>query len=478
MKVSILMATYNHAPFISQAISSVLMQQVDFEYELIIGEDCSTDGTRDIVIDFANRFPHIIKPVLHSVNLGPHGNGLKMFPFIRGEYIALIDGDDYWTDPYKLKKQVSLLDSNPVYSMCFTNSTIVDDENKTTKKSRVPVDKQRPLSQLDIISGYCPPSNTYLVRTSLIMPIPEAWKKCINGDFVIAVHSTDHGPAGYLNETTAAYRKHEKGIWSTKSEIYNQVNFAKTCQALLTVYRDKYEDILLKHINNCYKQLLAMEAGQANNSIAQPPRVVQEPPPPAKDFTDNGLWTPQTCMLQTLQRWVKTAPFSPQTALSIDNNPDIDSMLQEKWPSISITRASYPEHDVQNLYRFGSNTFDIVYSHQVLEHVPKPWLAGREIVRVLKQGGIGIHTSCAFNPRHGQPAFNDYYRFLPDGLAELFDGVHVLEKGEWGNRQAILYNVGIDDGHGALGGRRFSKTIGEASDGLYPWHTWIIFRKI
>jgi hypothetical protein len=89
-----------------------------------------------------------------------------------------------------------------------------------------------------------------------------------------------------------------------------------------------------------------------------------------------------------------------------------------------------------------------------------------------------LHTTCAFNPRHGLPQFNDYYRFLPDGLAELFEGVKVIVKAGWGNRQALLYNLAIDDGHGALGGRRFCEHLGQKNDEQYPWHVWIIFEKL
>jgi FkbM family methyltransferase len=194
-------------------------------------------------------------------------------------------------------------------------------------------------------------------------------------------------------------------------------------------------------------------------------------------FTDNGLWTPQTYMLQAIDSWVAASNLLPLNALSIDINPDLDSILRQKWAGFAPLRAVYPETDVQNLQTFPDATFDIVYSHQVLEHVPKPWLAASEILRVTRKGGFGIHTTCAFNPRHGLPDFNDYYRFLPDGLAQLFDGVNVLVKGEWGSRQAILYNVGIDDGHGDLGGRRLPPAIGSVNDGLYPWTTWIIYEK-
>jgi len=194
-------------------------------------------------------------------------------------------------------------------------------------------------------------------------------------------------------------------------------------------------------------------------------------------FTDGQFWTPQTVMMRAVQQWVLQSRDSPQSVLSIDHNPDLDAMARVRWPDIRIQEARYPKHDAQRLTAFADGQFDLVYSHQVLEHIPKPWLAGAELVRVLKPGGIGIHTTCAYNPRHGPPAFNDYYRFLPDGLAELFDGVEVLVKSGWGNRQALLYNLAVDDGHGGLGGRRFHPKVAEQNDPNHPWVTWIIFRK-
>lgn len=196
------------------------------------------------------------------------------------------------------------------------------------------------------------------------------------------------------------------------------------------------------------------------------------------EFTDNGMWTPQTFMLMAISKWVSEAHYNAKNALSIDNSPTIDPILLKRWPGINIRRAVYPEFDAQDLSAIDSSQFDLVYSHQVLEHVPKPWKAAAEMVRLLKKGGIGLHTTCAFNPRHGLPEFNDYYRFLPDGLAELFDGVEIIEKGGWGNRDALLYNLAVNDGFGDLGGRRFNKAIGSRNDERYPWVTWIVFSKL
>jgi SAM-dependent methyltransferase len=195
------------------------------------------------------------------------------------------------------------------------------------------------------------------------------------------------------------------------------------------------------------------------------------------EFLDKGLWTPQTSMLRSIRDWVLTCNYEVNAALSIDHNPTLEIILCRRWPKLLIDVVQYPGVDVMNLSHLKEATYGLVYSHQVLEHVPKPWVAAAEMVRVLKPGGLGIHTSCAFNPRHGPPNFNDYYRFLPDGLRELFEDIEPLEIGEWGNKQAILHNVSVDDGHGELGGRRFTENIGNLNDHLYPWHTWIIFQK-
>jgi SAM-dependent methyltransferase len=217
-----------------------------------------------------------------------------------------------------------------------------------------------------------------------------------------------------------------------------------------------------------------MNSPTPSNGSPQPSAV----PRTERTYTDNGFWTPQTFMLQAIQRWFFSRELPPaENALSIDHNPTLDEILLACWPGLRIQRAIHPQHDAQHLVNFADGQFDVVYSHQVLEHIPKPWLAGQELVRVLKPGGLGLHTTCAFNPRHGPPAFNDYYRFFPDGLAELFPGVALLEKAGWGNREALIYNLAVDDGNGALGGRRFHPVVGQRNDPTYPWHTWVIFQK-
>src|SRR5436190_14839819 len=118
-KVSVLLMTYNHERFIGQAIESVLAQETDFPFELVIGEDCSTDGTRRICESFAASDPERVRLLPSPRNLGLLANYMRTWEACRGDFIATVDGDDFWLSPEKLATQVSALESNPRLSMCF-----------------------------------------------------------------------------------------------------------------------------------------------------------------------------------------------------------------------------------------------------------------------------------------------------------------------------------------------------------------------
>jgi glycosyltransferase involved in cell wall biosynthesis len=119
--VSVSMITYNHAAYIAQAIEGVLQQQTKFHFELIIGEDCSTDGTREIVFDYQKKYPDIIRVITSDTNVGMKKNGLRTLKACRGKYIAFCEGDDYFHHPRKLQKQADYLESNPDCGLVYTN---------------------------------------------------------------------------------------------------------------------------------------------------------------------------------------------------------------------------------------------------------------------------------------------------------------------------------------------------------------------
>src|SRR5271157_2282730 len=111
--VSVFMITYNHEKFVGQAIESIVTQKVNFDFELIIGEDCSTDNTLDICNKYAKQYPDIIKLFPSEKNYGMMGNTVRVLYACTGKYIAMCEGDDYWCDPYKLQKQIDFLEANP-----------------------------------------------------------------------------------------------------------------------------------------------------------------------------------------------------------------------------------------------------------------------------------------------------------------------------------------------------------------------------
>lgn len=131
-KLVVYMITYNHEPYIEQAITSVMTQKTDFKFKLYIGEDCSTDKTRAICKTLKNKYPDKIELYLNAANLGSQKNALQMYSLTYesgAEYIAMLEGDDYWTDPLKLQQQVDFLDTNPEYSLSFTRFKVKKDQS-------------------------------------------------------------------------------------------------------------------------------------------------------------------------------------------------------------------------------------------------------------------------------------------------------------------------------------------------------------
>ena len=122
--------TYNHEKYIARAIESVLMQEVNFRYELVIGEDCSTDNTREIVLSYAKEYPDIIRPILHPQNLGMQENGNILRRECKGKYRANLEGDDFWVTPDKLQKQVDFLETHPDFIAIGGDFTCINNSGK------------------------------------------------------------------------------------------------------------------------------------------------------------------------------------------------------------------------------------------------------------------------------------------------------------------------------------------------------------
>lgn len=210
--VSICSITYNHEPYIRQCLDGFLMQQTNFAFEIIINDDCSTDGTTDIIREYSEKYPDVIKPIFHEENQyqkGIRGMFAKfVFPKAQGKYIALCEGDDYWTDPLKLQKQVDFLEMHPDYGVVYTDFNMYYQNQGILHES---VFKTLPHKFRSIYNnaedflyslGYmCPPS--WLWRKSLL-PFPDI--KTLDGSFVMFVHFLSISKAYYMKDVTVTYR--------------------------------------------------------------------------------------------------------------------------------------------------------------------------------------------------------------------------------------------------------------------------------
>lgn len=234
MKVSVSIITYNHERFIAQAIESALAQEVDFDYEIVVGEDHSSDRTREIVCDYATRYPSRIRLFLHDHPEGyPRLNGNRNFfnniLNARGEYIALLEGDDYWTDPLKLRKQVDFLDQHTECSACFHNVRIVHEgapeRDRISYRARR---KKQFFSLSDIVSSHFIPTCSTLFRNRSSHSFPDWVYHLSMGDWPLHVLNAEHGLYGYIDEIMAVYRVHGAGLWSGSNKVEK---FERTIEA-------------------------------------------------------------------------------------------------------------------------------------------------------------------------------------------------------------------------------------------------------
>jgi glycosyltransferase involved in cell wall biosynthesis len=217
------MITYNHGRFIKEAIESVLNQQTNFEVQLIIGEDCSTDNTRNICEDFAKKNSREILLLPVTGNLGMMKNFVRTFEKCDGDYIAFLEGDDYWTDPLKLQKQVDFLSANPDYSLCFHNTQMKMDRNNEKREwiLHQKMEKDTFVTK-DVLGPWFVPSCTSVFTNYPDFVLPPWYHNCKYGDLPFMLLLSLKGKFKYLDEVMAAYRLHDTGM-SSVHKAYDKI---------------------------------------------------------------------------------------------------------------------------------------------------------------------------------------------------------------------------------------------------------------
>lgn len=218
-KVSVAMITYNHEKLITQAIESVLSQRTDFPIELVIGEDCSTDRTRVIVEAFASKFPGIVRLLPPAPNMGSTMNFARTIMACSGQYSALLEGDDYWTDPEKLRLQVEYLEAHPDCVLSHHKVSYLRDETGEVIQEFPPLSRREERADAALLadSNFIQTCSVVFRRKDLPKLSAEFMKLKL-GDLPLCAMLGQHGWFGYLDRNMGVYRIHGSNYWYAKPE--------------------------------------------------------------------------------------------------------------------------------------------------------------------------------------------------------------------------------------------------------------------
>ncbi|MCK0206465.1 glycosyltransferase [Starkeya koreensis] len=269
-RVSVSIITYNQERYIGQAIESALSQKTDFDVELVVGEDCSSDATLAICRDYRDRYPDRIHLVERPGNLGAVANYLETYKDCRGEYVAFLEGDDFWTDPLKLQKQVDFLDAHRDYAICFHNVLLVDDAGRPIRPlfSTLPDTS----TAADLCEGDYISTPSCMVRNRLVEEIP-AWMYTLPGcDWPFDILNAEHGKIKFIDQTMAAYRLHGSSIWSSRP-AYERFAAAITIGMRLDrFFGFRYRDRFARYIESNRRALTAEMDARRRSAGPQPER--------------------------------------------------------------------------------------------------------------------------------------------------------------------------------------------------------------
>lgn len=242
--LSVVVVTYNHKPFIAECLDSILAQQCSFPYEVLIGEDESTDGTREICQSYAEKYPDQVRLFLRSrsdvieVDGKPSGrfNFIETVKEARGKYVAVCDGDDYWSDTGKLQKQVDFLEGNPDFAASYHPISLHRQSSGETEHAPIsaPQPDKSKVTLEDLAQYGCIPNTSSAVFRNIFQDgFPEWFKQSPTGDYPLFMLLAQHGPLGFQEGHMAVYRLHGDGFWSPKGRVDMYLKMARGIKVLL-----------------------------------------------------------------------------------------------------------------------------------------------------------------------------------------------------------------------------------------------------
>lgn len=283
-KVSIVSTTHNQAGYARQAFDSFLDQQTDFPVEIIVADDASTDATPAIIREYAERYPHVFRPIFRTENLGLNGNLTGALSAARGEYVALCEADDYWIDPLKLSKQVAFLDRHPKTTVCFHPVRVIWEDGHA-KDSKFPPVRVRGNLSLDalILMNFIQTNSAVYRRLERYDDIPA---DVMPLDWYLHVRHAVHGDIAMLPDTMAVYRRHAQGMWHNqvvdppKFWLTQGPGHAATFDAMLDLFPGDpaREELIAVMADWILRQIANVPGPEGRAALQEPSRAIPGSP--------------------------------------------------------------------------------------------------------------------------------------------------------------------------------------------------------
>lgn len=289
IKVSICCTTYNHENYIKDALDSFLMQKTNFKYEILIHDDASTDSTAKIIKEYEYKYPDIIKVIYQTENQYCKNKKVSatfLYPRAKGKYIALCEGDDYWTDENKLQLQVDFLENNDDFALCVHASTMLDEETKETRLIRGYVNNKS-IELKDFLSDYYNnkwmlfQTSSYVFRRQyvdeLINQKPGYYYKACVGDLPLVLFMGTKGKIFFIDRVMSLYRIKTPSSWSKNEYSSNskKINIAYNLKKMYNNFNEltskKYNEEVKLFINSLDASISLLNGNYRdviNNKIA------------------------------------------------------------------------------------------------------------------------------------------------------------------------------------------------------------------
>jgi glycosyltransferase involved in cell wall biosynthesis len=334
-KVSIVSIAYNQEGYIRQALESFVAQKTSFRFEVVIADDCSTDKTPEIIREYARNYPDIFRATLRKKNLGSWQNFLSVLQDARGDYIALCEGDDYWTDPEKLQKQADFLDNNTDYALCFHPVRVIFDNNEEKETIYPDIKDESKFTVKELLQHNFIQTNSVMYRRQKYENMPA---NIMPGDLYIQLYHAQFGKIGFIDEVMSVYRRHAGGIWwdSYKNEDALWKKYALPHLALFAavdkLYGDQaeYRPIIDTAIDNMFNKLIELDRKYGKDLLQQ---AAHNTPQAAAEFI--------TRQHRQLLDKTKELHDKDQEILKLQHaGDDMEQQITEKDQRISKIQAS------------------------------------------------------------------------------------------------------------------------------------------